>query len=136
FRIGAIPVFALPVHRRSEIVYLCGFSEAAAYIIPDQDSGYDYRDLAAQVQISVPSLRNVIVAGDPGSGSFLSLDDLYLNDLGSPSSELDEEGPDPGDVAFLQLSGGTTGLPKLIPRTHDDYIYSLRMSAEICSLDK
>lgn len=136
FRIGAIPVFALPVHRRSEIVYLCGFSEAAAYIIPDQDSGYDYRNLAAQVQASVPSLRHVIVAGGPASGAFLSLDDLYLDDACSPSRRLDEEGPDPGDVAFLQLSGGTTGLPKLIPRTHDDYIYSLRMSAEICSLDK
>ena len=29
---------------------------------------------------------------------------------------------------------GTTGLSKLIPRTHDDYIYSLRVSAEICNL--
>lgn len=68
FRIGALPVFALPVHRRNEIVYLCGFSEAAAYIIPDMESGYDYRHLAAQVQASVPSLRHVIVAGDPGPG--------------------------------------------------------------------
>ena len=43
--------------------------------------------------------------------------------------------PDPGGVAFLQLSGGSTGLPKLIPRTHDDYLYSVRGSAEICGLD-
>jgi 2,3-dihydroxybenzoate-AMP ligase len=35
----------------------------------------------------------------------------------------------------MQLSGGSTGLPKLIPRTHDDYIYSLRISADICRLD-
>ena len=41
----------------------------------------------------------------------------------------------PSDVAFLQLSGGTTGLSKLIPRTHDDYIYSLRVSAKICNLN-
>ena len=38
-------------------------------------------------------------------------------------------------MAFFQLSGGSTGVPKLIPRTHDDYIYSLRGSAEICGLD-
>ncbi|MGW8826030.1 (2,3-dihydroxybenzoyl)adenylate synthase [Paenibacillus lautus] len=136
FRIGALPVFALPVHRRNEIVYLCGFSEAAAYIIPDMETGFDYRDLAAQVQASVPSLRHVIVAGDPGPGAFVSLDDLYLDDSERSLYGSDVEGPDPGDIAFLQLSGGTTGLPKLIPRTHDDYIYSLRMSAEICSLDK
>ena len=38
--------------------------------------------------------------------------------------------PDAGEVAFLQLSGGSTGIPKLIPRTHDDYLYSVRRSAE------
>ncbi len=34
----------------------------------------------------------------------------------------------------MQLSGGSTGLSKLIPRTHDDYIYSVRESARICGL--
>ncbi|MBZ4023725.1 2,3-dihydroxybenzoate-AMP ligase [Rhodobacter sp. TJ_12] len=41
---------------------------------------------------------------------------------------------DPGAVAFFQLSGGSTGTPKLIPRTHNDYDYSIRASAEICAL--
>ncbi|WP_426343693.1 (2,3-dihydroxybenzoyl)adenylate synthase [Pseudoduganella sp. R-32] len=40
------------------------------------------------------------------------------------------------EVAFFQLSGGSTGTPKLIPRTHDDYYYSVRRSAEICRLDR
>ena len=38
------------------------------------------------------------------------------------------------DVAFFQLSGGSTGTPKLIPRTHNDYDYSVRASAELCAL--
>jgi len=38
------------------------------------------------------------------------------------------------DVAFLQLSGGTTGTAKLIPRTAADYLYSVRESATICNL--
>lgn len=38
------------------------------------------------------------------------------------------------EVAFFQLSGGSTGTPKLIPRTHNDYDYSVRASAEICGL--
>ncbi|PGK53116.1 2,3-dihydroxybenzoate-AMP ligase, partial [Priestia megaterium] len=42
--------------------------------------------------------------------------------------------PRPDSVAFLQISGGSTGLSKLIPRTHDDYIYSFRASAEICGM--
>lgn len=128
FRLGALPVFALPLHRKSEIAYLCEFTEAVAYLIADVDSGFDFRELAGQVKASVPTLRHVIVAGDPGE--FIALSDLRANPASRP------EGPSSGDVAFLQLSGGSTGLPKLIPRTHDDYIYSLRLSAEICSLDE
>ncbi len=32
------------------------------------------------------------------------------------------------------MSGGTTGKPKLIPRTHRDYAYNARASAEVCRL--
>ncbi|MBD8499323.1 (2,3-dihydroxybenzoyl)adenylate synthase [Paenibacillus arenosi] len=135
FRIGALPVFALPVHRENEIVYLCEFSEAAAYIIPDKDAGYDYCELAAKVKKAVPGLRHVIVAGEPSSDEFHAMHNLYI-DKGEELQDGEPEGPQSSDVAFLQLSGGTTGLPKLIPRTHDDYMYSLRMSAEICELSK
>lgn len=128
FRLGALPVFSLPAHRKSEIVYLCEFAEAAAYIIPDTDMGFDYRELADQVREAAPGLRHVIVAGD--AGNYVALDNLYAELVD------DIDGPRPEDIAFFQLSGGTTGLPKLIPRTHDDYIYSLRMSVEICALNE
>ncbi|MEW9104564.1 (2,3-dihydroxybenzoyl)adenylate synthase [Paenibacillus sp.] len=129
FRIGALPVFSLPVHRKNEIGYLCEFTQAAAYVIPDKDAGFDYRELAAQVKDTLPDARRIIVAGEPGE--YTALNDLYVE----PSiGEI--KGPSSGDVAFLQLSGGTTGLPKLIPRTHDDYIYSLHISAEVCALNE
>lgn len=45
--------------------------------------------------------------------------------------------PSPADeVAYFQLSGGTTGTPKLIPRTHNDYYYSVRRSNEICGFNE
>ncbi|MCR8842177.1 (2,3-dihydroxybenzoyl)adenylate synthase [Paenibacillus sp. SC116] len=135
FRIGALPVFALPVHRENEIVYLSEFSEAAAYIIADKDAGYDYCELAKKVKQSVPTLRHVIVVGNPSSEEFHAMSDLYVNGEDVIMSA-GVDGPSSSDVAFLQLSGGTTGLPKLIPRTHDDYIYSLRMSVEVCELHK
>lgn len=127
FRIGALPVFALPKHRSSEIAYFCKFTEAVAYIIPDHYSRFDYRKLARQVRDKVPTLQHVIVAGDPEE--FAALSDLYSDPVNLPTVNSN-------DVAFLQLSGGSTGLPKLIPRTHDDYIYSLRVSAEICRIDR
>ncbi|TYR81428.1 (2,3-dihydroxybenzoyl)adenylate synthase [Priestia megaterium] len=128
FRLGALPVFALPSHRSSEINYFCEFSEAVAYIIPDIYSGFDYRALAREAKSKVCTLQHVIVTGS--SEGFLSLTDLYAEPI------MNEADVKPGDVAFLQLSGGSTGLSKLIPRTHDDYIYSLRVSDDICRINQ
>ncbi|WP_329520317.1 (2,3-dihydroxybenzoyl)adenylate synthase [Spirillospora sp. NBC_01491] len=120
FRLGAIPVFALPSHRAAEIGYFLEHAGAAAYIVPDRHAGFDHRALARELKA-----RRVIVAGE--AQEFTALADLDADPVGLP-------GPDPSDVALMQLSGGTTGTPKLIPRTHDDYLYSFRASAEICGL--
>lgn len=126
FRIGALPVYALPAHRESEIAYFCSFAEAVAYVIPDRHAGFDHRDLAARVRKETPGLRHVFVVGDPGEHTALADVD---------ADPVDFDGPAPHELAFLQLSGGTTGRPKLIPRTHDDYLYSLWGSNEICGVD-
>ncbi|MEU5897866.1 (2,3-dihydroxybenzoyl)adenylate synthase [Streptomyces venezuelae] len=131
FRIGALPVFALPAHRETEIRYFCEFTEAAAYVIPQQVGGFDYRGLAAKLVDEIPTLRHVFVAeGD--AGPFEALPDVATE----VAPEHLPAAPAPSDLAFLQLSGGSTGVPKLIPRTHDDYIYSLRGSNELCAVDE
>ncbi|MCY8232166.1 (2,3-dihydroxybenzoyl)adenylate synthase [Priestia endophytica] len=128
FRLGVLPVFALPSHRYSEIQYFCEFAEAAAYIIYDKHGGYDYRKLAREVQKEAPSLKHVIVVGE--AEEFLSLSDVYERE----ASFTADVGPN--DFAFLQLSGGSTGRSKLIPRMHNDYIYSLVKSNEICGMNE
>jgi 2,3-dihydroxybenzoate-AMP ligase len=114
FRIGAVPVLALPPHRRTEIVHLARLATPVAYVVASE-----LRDLAH----AVPEVAHVFVVGEPGE--FTALDDVAAD--GDPG-----EGPGPNDIAVLLLSGGTTGLPKLIPRTHNDYDYNLRASAEVC----
>ncbi|MGW5171768.1 (2,3-dihydroxybenzoyl)adenylate synthase [Streptomyces nodosus] len=126
FRIGALPVYALPAHRETEISHFCSFTEAVAYAIPDVHAGFDHRELAARIQARTPTLQHVFVAGEPGGHTALSEVPC------EPTGPL--EGPLPHQLAFLQLSGGTTGVSKLIPRTHDDYLYSLRGSNEICGV--
>lgn len=121
FRLGAPPVFALPNHRRNDIAYLCRATDAVAYVIPDVHQGFDYRELAAEVVRDATTVKHVLVHGDPGG--FTALRDIEAEPCALP-------GPSPQDVAFFLLSGGTTGVPKLIPRTHDDYAYQLRASAE------
>ncbi|MEU3211607.1 (2,3-dihydroxybenzoyl)adenylate synthase [Nocardiopsis alba] len=131
FRLGALPVYALPAHRRSELLHLAGTAEAVALITTDLQGAFDCRPMAARVRAEVPSLEHVVVVGEAGDEEgFTALEALRAE----PDTAILAE-PDPGSVAFFQLSGGTTGLPKLIPRTHDDYLYSVRASADICGLD-
>ncbi|MGW1373627.1 (2,3-dihydroxybenzoyl)adenylate synthase [Streptomyces sp. NPDC002446] len=123
FRLGALPVFALPAHRTSEITHLVNTSEAVAYVCADQVLDCDYRTIAKEVLASTASLRHVLVAGDPGP--FTALAALDADPVELPV-------PDPQDVALFLLSGGTSGPPKLIPRTHADYTYQLRQSSRLC----
>jgi len=128
FRAQLIPVYALPAHRKTEITHFVRKSGAKAYVIGEKYEGFDYRILARDVQAEVPAVQHVVVVGD--AGEFTALDTL-----GGPRDRLPGD-PDPQSVAFLQISGGSTGLSKLIPRTHDDYIYSFRASNEICGINR
>ncbi|NJL85991.1 MAG: (2,3-dihydroxybenzoyl)adenylate synthase [Leptolyngbyaceae cyanobacterium SM1_1_3] len=124
-RLGALPVLALPAHRQAEIQSFLTQTKAVAYVIVDRDWSFDYRELARRLHPQVESLRHVVVVGE--AQEFCPLDQLYL-----PPMTLSK--PNAEDVAFFQLSGGSTGIPKLIPRTHADYLYSVRLSTEICHL--
>ncbi|GAB0105417.1 (2,3-dihydroxybenzoyl)adenylate synthase [Nocardia sp. JMUB6875] len=124
-RAGIIPVLTLPAHRRAEIEHLTRLSGAVAYLIADRLGDFDYRTLAAEVRANVPALRHVLVLGDPGPYT-------DLNSIAADGDSLPEV--DATDIALMLVSGGTTGLPKLIARTHDDYTYNAKASAEVCEL--
>jgi 2,3-dihydroxybenzoate-AMP ligase len=133
-RIGAVPVHAMPAHRGAEIGSLIRASGAMAYIVPGRHQRFDYRPLAEEMLRSQPTLRHVIVHGEAeGRRSFTSLAQLRAPGAGLrlPRSEAVSS-----DLAVLLLSGGTTGLPKLIPRTHDDYAYNARAAAAACEADR
>lgn len=124
-RAGCLPVYALPAHRRQEIGHFIEASGATGYVCADKHGGFDYRTLARDVVGTRPDVR-VFVVGEPEE--FTAFADL-AGAAARPLPTLD-----PAGVAFLQLSGGSTGLSKLIPRTHRDYVYTLRESARICGL--
>ena len=138
FRLGALPVFALPAHRSAELRHVAAASAAAAYVTADVSgtgaARCDHRELARDLLAHGVPLRHVLVAGDPEE--FLDLADLPVAaSLPEQAAQAALPGvPGPDEVAFLQLSGGTTGVPKLIPRTHDEYAYTVRRSAELCAL--
>ena len=131
-RIGVIPVLALPAHRRTEIAHFARASGAVALLIPDVVRKFDYRQMAQEVLGECPGLRHVIVSGQAGAGQ-VALADLRA---GKEAAQALAACPQPAaeEVALMLLSGGTTGLPKLIPRTHTDYIYGSRQAAKAVGL--
>ncbi|GAA1403256.1 (2,3-dihydroxybenzoyl)adenylate synthase [Oerskovia paurometabola] len=143
-RSGVVPVLALPAHRRTEVEYFAAHTGAVALVTSGVEVGFDHAALAREVAGAVASVRHVVVVGvapagpdgrpDPsGAFSAHALDDLRRSDLTTVRGPF-EDAAHPSDVVLLQLSGGTTGTPKLIPRTHADYLYSVRESARICGL--
>jgi len=137
FRLGVAPVMALPAHRGHELRYLAGHADVTAVVVPDRIRDFDHEALAHQVAADVPTVQTVLVVGTPaheGSHDLPALVDP-APDPAQARARLDDVAPDSREVAVFLLSGGTTGLPKLISRTHDDYEYNARRSAEVCGFD-
>jgi 2,3-dihydroxybenzoate-AMP ligase len=130
-RIGVIPVLALPAHRRAEIDHFVAHSGAVAYLVADRIRDFDYRPMATEIAAARPALRHVLVLGEaaPGQTSLQAL--LRIAAPSGAAALLVPHAPSSSEVAVMLLSGGTTGLSKLIPRTHDDYAYNARQSATV-----
>jgi acyl-CoA synthetase (AMP-forming)/AMP-acid ligase II len=126
---GAVPVMCLPGHRSAELSHFAAVSGAVGLIAPDSIAGFDYREMAVGLVKDNPALRYVFVDGEPGSFQSWSA----ITDFGG--SVRDRPAVDPSAPALLLVSGGTTGLPKLIARTHDDYVYNAVACAQECRMD-
>ena len=130
-KIGAPPVLALAQHREHEIGYMLDRSGACAYAVGRTFKGEDCVATARALKLKCKTLRHVLVSGAIDAEDVVPLDRLEI----TAASGADIVEPVASDVALFLLSGGTTGRPKLIPRTHDDYALNLRESARLCGFD-
>jgi 2,3-dihydroxybenzoate-AMP ligase len=134
FRLGVVPVMMLPPHREYELTSIGTHVRARALIVPETWRGYDHQSLAHRVAATLPDRAQVLVVGDhvrPDSVDVRGLLELG-GDIHARRRRLDERAPSASDVAVFLLSGGTTGVPKVIGRTHDDYAYNIRRTGEVC----
>jgi 2,3-dihydroxybenzoate-AMP ligase len=132
-KIGGIPIAALMPHRFAEISQFVELSGAVACVVPGQHSDFDYCAMVDRIRQKVPKLQHGIVLGDARPG-FLSLLDMIAKPARQPALVLTKIKIDPVDPAVFQLSGGTTGIPKLIPRTHNDYAYNSKIASRVCAV--
>ena len=132
--LGVIPVMALRAHRQAEIRHFVRASGAVGYVIADRAGSFDYRPLAAEIASEFSFLRHVVVVGEPEPNQ-TPYRSLIANDA-ADDRLLERWRPDPRDVSTMLLSGGTTALSKLVPRTHDDYVYNARVCSEIAGFSQ
>ena len=132
-KIGGIPIAALMPHRFAEISQFVELSGAVACVVPDSQGDFDYCAMVERIRQKVPNLRHGIVLG-PARPGFLSLPDMIAKPSSLPATALSKILVDPVDPAIFQLSGGTTGIPKLIPRTHNDYAYNSKVASNVCAV--
>ncbi|MFA0812327.1 (2,3-dihydroxybenzoyl)adenylate synthase [Microbulbifer epialgicus] len=125
---GVVSVNALFSHQRLELISYAEQLHPSLIIASASHPLFASDDFLEDLNRKVPNLEYVLISGDCDYADSLA---EYLDSQGH-SDEL--QPTPPGEVAFFQLSGGSTATPKLIPRTHNDYLYSVRRSAEICGL--
>lgn len=133
-KLGVVPVNALYSHNKIELEAYIDQISPSLLVVSGSHSLFKFEDYSLTLKSDFPSIKHVLVHGESAFGT--PLRSFYDVALGCTEPPIDFYTPTaPDQVAFFQLSGGTTGIPKLIPRTHNDYYYSVRASAEVCHLD-
>ena len=137
-KIGVIPIAALPAHQESEISHFAKFTRARCHAIPSKYKSFSHQELSKKIRAQASALEFTFVSGDDVEDGFFSIDELLQDRIEEriPVDALKKYRPDPLEPAVFQLSGGTTGVPKVIPRTHNDYSACFRRSAEILNVTK
>ena len=137
-KIGCIPIAALVTHRFTEIDQFVRLAQARCAVYPtsvrEQGAEVRFAPIVERVQAENPCLRLRLVLGEAGAGEH-SLTALIERPAMLARSALDDLKIDPADPCIFQLSGGTTGIPKLIPRTNNDYAYNSKVAAEVALVD-
>ena len=123
-KIGAIPIAALVTHRYAEISQFVKLSGASTCVYPERQGDFEFGPMLRRVQQENPSLRFCL--------SLPALREL----IERPAMNMErlKIRIDPTDPCVFQISGGTTGIPKLIPRTHNDYAYNSKTAALVCGV--
>lgn len=130
---GLIPVATLAAHRRHEITQISARTGAVAHLVEADFTSFDLVGFAREHREGHPSVRYVLTVGSESPAPGVT----RLEDLGAGVDPADarqfvealQADLDPDDVAVFQLSGGTTGVPKVIPRRHAEYWYNSRAYA-------
>jgi non-ribosomal peptide synthetase component E (peptide arylation enzyme) len=132
---GLVPVCTLPAHRRREIDHFVTRTGALGHIVQADYRTAELADFAVATRALNPSLRVSIVARGRAEGCQSMADMIDQFDAASARSILEAAPIDSRSLGVLQLSGGSTAVPKVIPRFHADYLYNAQCIADVSGWD-
>lgn len=135
-KIGVIPVCTLAAHREQEIGYIGRHTAAKAHFVHGDDTRFDGVEFARAMAANIPSMAHILVArGNGERAGTLSFEALIAaEDAAAARALVDSVQLDPHQVALFQLSGGTSGIPKIIPRFNNEYRYGMQSVIEFMGL--
>ncbi|VTU19021.1 2,3-dihydroxybenzoate-AMP ligase [Variovorax sp. PBL-H6] len=118
FKAGVLPVCTIPQYRSVEISALAQVTRPRAFFVQaDVSPNFDQVGFAAEMA-EAHHIPHLLVSGGHASSPGCSIESLMAqHPSGAPPEEWNH-----CDVAALQLSGGSTGVPKVIPRYHGEYL--------------
>ena len=136
-KIGAIPVLLIDRYRQLEINHLAQLTGATTWIVPEQYKKIDYLPIIRDVVENNPAMVNVILARGAAHEGCLNLEKLIDRAALSKDNldRLANRRPDPDQVAHMGPTGGTTGLPKVAPRTHNSLLCSAEYAARAWEME-
>ncbi|WP_179402489.1 AMP-binding protein [Burkholderia guangdongensis] len=127
---GIVPLCSLQSFRKLEIGYLGNLCGARLHVVQGDDAKFDDVAFAESMQDEVGSLEFILQARGERRGRAVLLADLIRDmPLDTAREHLAAVRHEPFQVAVFQLSGGSTGVPKIIPRFQNEYLYNMRAVA-------
>jgi 2,3-dihydroxybenzoate-AMP ligase len=136
-KIGVVLVLLTVNHSIREIVHLANLTQPKGWILPNHYRNIDFLSLANRVQTQTQDLKEVFFLGEQVTDGGFRFNDLLKQTADPKKIEISLEAarPDPRDVCQILPSGGTTGLPKGAPRTHNDYLCNIEYTSKAWDLN-
>lgn len=131
-KIGAIVVLLIPRHNENEVKLFCDLTKPVAWVLPKQYGKIEYQPLIDAVCKENNQLKHIIQVRTGGDTKHLAMESVIEKaELTKENLEaLEKRRPDPNEVAQIMPTGGTTGTPKLSPRTHNNYMVNVEYHAK------